>query len=179
MGVLSTCLTVLIGLSRIFLGVHWLGDVLVGWTIGFLFLVLVWKFKEPAQSFLSKYTTNTLYLTLVFFGIGATILTELLAPISIDGVDDNFGANGGLIIGLGLGLYLEKRYVNFEVTLNNKKKRRMSIRILFGLLLVFMIMIGLSPILTSNIYWLRAIRYALVTLVVMFVWPLIFTRLGF
>jgi len=178
MSVLSTVLIVLIGLSRIYIGVHWLGDVLLGWAVGLLLLIALWRLEEPARSILSKYNPNILYLGLVVFGLVAMILTELLSPVKIEGLEDNFGANGGLIIGLGIGLALESRYVNFETTPKYEKKWQAALRVVIGLILVSVIMYGLSPILPTDVYWLRATRYALGAIVVAFVWPFIFKKLG-
>jgi hypothetical protein len=50
------------------------------------------------------------------------ILTEFLSPVTIEGLEANFGPNGGLIIGLGIALILEKRYVNFEITHPNMER---------------------------------------------------------
>jgi len=178
MGVLSAVLMVLIGLSRIYIGVHWLGDVLLGWAVGLLLLMLLWRLEEPARSVLSKYNPNMLYLGLAVFGLVAMILTELLSPVTIVGLEDNFGANGGLIIGLGIGLALESRYVNFETTPKYGEKWRAALRVIIGLILVFVIMFGLSPILPTDVYWLRAIRYALGAIFVAFVWPFLFKKLS-
>jgi len=177
-GALSAALIVLIGLSRIYIGVHWLGDVLLGWAVGLLLLIMLWRLEQPARSILSKYNLNMLYFGFVVFGLVAMILTELLSPVTIVGLEDNFGANGGLIIGLGIGLALEGRYVNFEVAPKYREKRRAALRVIIGLILVFTIMLGLSPILPTDIYWLRATRYTLVAIVAAFVWPFLFKKLG-
>jgi len=38
------------------------------------------------------------------------------------------------------------------------------------------VLFGLSPVLPSEIYWMRAIRYALSVITALFVWPYVFTR---
>jgi len=174
---LLVILILLIGLSRIYIGVHWLGDILLGWAVGTTILTLAWRIEEPASSALSRYNPDILCLGLVAFGLAAMILTELLSPVNIPGLEDNFGANGGLIIGLGAGLTLERKYVNFT-TPKPGDKRRATLRVILGLSLVLLTMLVLSPILPTDIYLLRATRYALTAIVVFFIWPLIFTKLN-
>jgi hypothetical protein len=178
MGVLSIALIGLIGLSRVYIGVHWLGDVVAGWAVGLLLLIVLWKLEEPIHSFLSKYNPNLQYLGLVIFGTGAMILTEFLSPVTAEGLEANFGPNGGLIIGLGIGLALEKRYVSFEITPKHGEKWRVALRVILGLIMIFAIAASLSPILTGEVYWMCAIQYALITISVIFIWPFLFKKLG-
>jgi membrane-associated phospholipid phosphatase len=178
MGVLSLALIGLVGLSRVYMGVHWLGDVVAGWAVGILILIALWRLEEPIHSFLSKYNPNLQYLGVIIFGLGAMILTEFLSPLTVEGLAANFGPNGGLIIGLGIGLALEKRYVNFEITPKQGEKWRTALRVILGLMMVFAIAASLSPMLPEEVYWMGAIHYALVTISVIFIWPLLFKKLG-
>ena len=175
---LSIVLIGLIGLSRVYIGVHWLGDVVAGWAIGFLLLIVLWKLEEPMRSTLSKYNTNLTYLGLVIFGLCATILTEFLSPVIIEGLEANFGPNGGFIIGLGTGLMLEKKYVNFDITPKKGEKWRAALRVILGLVVVFAFAASLSLMLPGEVYWMYAIRYALITISVVFIWPFLFKKLG-
>jgi membrane-associated phospholipid phosphatase len=178
MGALSITLIGLIGLSRVYIGVHWLGDVVAGWAVGILILIAMWKLEKPIHSFLSKYNPNLQYVCLVIFGLGALILTEPLSPPTAEGLAANFGPSGGLIIGLGIGLALEKRYVNFEITSKQGEKWRVALRVILGLMMVFAIAASLSLMLPEEVYWMGAIHYALVTISVIFIWPLLFKKLG-
>jgi membrane-associated phospholipid phosphatase len=178
MGALSVTLIGLIGASRVYIGVHWLGDVVAGWAVGILLLIAMWKLEEPTRSFLSKYNPNLPYLGLVIFGLGALILTETLSPLTAEGLAANFGSSGGLIIGLGIGLALEKRYVNFEIAPKQGEKWRTALRVNLGLIMVFAIAASLSLMLQEEVYWMGAVQYALVTISVIFIWPLLFKKLG-
>lgn len=176
--ILSATLIVLIGLSRVYVGAHWMADVATGWATGLFILIIILRLEVPIQSFLSRFKPASLYLGLTMFGLVAMILTESLSPVTIVGLKDNFGGNGGLIMGLGVGLALESKYAKFEVTPKNGEKWRVALRVITGLILVTSVMVVLSPILPSEIYWLRSIRYSLTTIIVIFLWPLIFKKLG-
>ena len=174
---LSLALILLIGLSRVYIGVHWLGDVLLGWAVGAVLLLVASRLEEWASSLASKYGADTLYLGLVVLGLVSMVLTEYLFPVNLAGMGDNFGRNGGFMVGMGVGLMLERRYVNFEVPESGERRRRV-LRAVLGLALVLIVMIGLSPVLPSEIYWLQAVRYALSVITALFIWPYIFTRLN-
>ena len=171
----SMTLIILIGLSRVYLGVHYLGDVLLGWGIGILSVILLVLLEKPLGEFFSRYRDEYIFTILFLFGLGATLVTTNLLPLP---PNDNFGQLGGLMMGLAIAIPLEKRFVGFSVEVKGGQKWRLVLRVIFGLILIFVIMIGLSPILPATDVWLRTIRYMLVTFVGAFVWPFIFDKIG-
>ena len=68
-----------------------------------------------------------------------------------------------------------KRYVNFEVPESGDRKREV-LRVVLGLTLIMVVLFGLSPVLPSGVYWLRAVRYTLSVITAIFLWPYVFTR---
>jgi len=173
MYVVSTVLILLIGISRVYIGVHYLEDVLLGWALGFALLAFLLFTEKRLTQFFARYKFEHLYLLLFLFGLVATAISTYLLP---QPPNDNFGALGGLVMGVAIGLLLERRYVNFTVEPVGGQKWRVVVRVVLGLLLVFAAMIGLAGVLPTANVWLRAARYALVAIIGAFVWPLIFKK---
>ncbi len=174
MALLAVVLTFLIGFSRIYLGVHYLGDVLIGWGVGILIVIGFYYLEKPAREFFSRYKFEHLLLSVFFIGLLMTLVAALLPPPP----NDNFGALGGLTMGLALGLALENKFVGFSVEAPNGQKWRLVLRVVIGLVLVIGVMIGLAPILPSENLLLRTVRYFLTAITGIFAWPVIFKKIN-
>ena len=124
------------------------------------------------SQFFSRYRIEHLLLVLMALGFVMT----LVAAVIPQPPNDNFGAYGGLTIGFALGLILEKRFVNFSTDSYDGKRWRLVARAAIGLLFVILVMVGLFPILPTEQIWLRTLRYCLIALTGVFLWPLIFTK---
>jgi len=172
--VIGIVATILIGLSRVYLGVHYLDDVLLGWGIGILTVIVFFYIERPAREYFSRFRFE--YLLLVVFIIGL-IMTLVAASLPAP-PDDNFGALGGLTIGLALGYMMEEKFVNFTVDAPNGQKWRLVLRVVIGILFVLGIMLGLEGLLPTEEIFLRAIRYFLVAFTGIFVWPWIFKKIN-
>ncbi|MFW9982085.1 MAG: phosphatase PAP2 family protein [Candidatus Thorarchaeota archaeon] len=168
----ATILTLLIGISRIYLGVHFLGDVLLGWVIGIIIVIVIFYLENPLREYLSRYRTEYLLIALAILGFLMTLVGSMLPPPP----NDNFGAYGGFTIGLALGLLLEMKFVNFSVEPHEGQKWRLVLRVVIGLILVVGLLLGLSPLLPTEEIWLRMLRYCIATIVGIFVWPFIFKK---
>ena len=172
MALAAIILAGLIGISRVYIGVHYLGDVLLGWGIGIVLVLLLVFLENPVREYLSRFNTEHLLFVALIIGFLLTLLAALLPQPP----NDNLGAYGGLTMGLAIGLILEMRFVNFTIEPYEGQKWRLILRVLIGLLLVIGVMYGLAPILPSEEIWLRAVRYSLVAITGIFVWPAIFKR---
>jgi membrane-associated phospholipid phosphatase len=174
MALVAIILTFLVGISRVYLGVHFLEDVLLGWGLGILTVVAFFYLEKPARNFLSRYRPEYLLVGLAFIGFIMMIIAWLLP----EPPNDNFGAIGGLTMGLSLGLALERRFVNFTVQPHNGQRWRLILRVVIGLVLVVAMMVGLEPIFPTEEIWLRGTRYFLIAISGIFVWPAIFKRIN-
>lgn len=172
MALIAVILTGLIGISRVYIGVHYLGDVLFGWGLGIVVVLLFVYLEKPAREYLSRYNTEHLLLILMVFGFVLSLISSILPPPP----NDNFGAYGGLTIGLALGLILERRFVDFSIDPHEGQKWRLGLRVVIGLIFVIGVIGVLGLFLPTEVLWFRTIRYSLIAITGIFVWPLIFKK---
>lgn len=187
----------LIGISRLVLGVHFLGDVLLGWLVGGL---LVWAFSSwfqkfgqwfEAQSFgarlgLVAASTATLMLLIlvVYWAVGTSWVMDPEWAARAEGVQP-FSLDGTFTLG---GTWLGM--VGGFVILSEKKGRflageggwRRLVRFLIGFLGIMTFYFGLGRIFPREAnfasFALRFVRYMLVGLWISWIGPLVFEKMG-
>ncbi len=82
--IIAILLMFLIGLSRIYLAVHFPHDVLLGWLFGAILLWLFLRFEKPVLTWYKKYNT-AVQLVIVFLFSLFLILIVLIAQLSLRG----------------------------------------------------------------------------------------------
>jgi hypothetical protein len=80
--VAAMSVALLIGLSRLYLGVHFVHDVLVGWLLGGLILWLFVKYWEPTAAHLKKMTLTNQILTVFAVSIGVILIGWVVILLS-------------------------------------------------------------------------------------------------
>ncbi len=201
---LAIALMILIGLSRIYLGVHFPRDVLAGWLIGGALLWLMLTLEKPALDWLHQRSfgvqvASLLAVSLLLIAIGAgarlslagwTLPTEWsdnariafpdaepINPLDFSPVV----SNGGVFFGLALGGLLIFRRGGFDPAGPPWKR---LLRYMFGLIGVLIFWMGLGMVFPRGETWmpltLRFVRYFLTGLWVTYLAPLAFiaTRLA-
>ena len=184
--ILAILIILVIGFSRLYLGVHFPHDMLVGWLIGGLLLWLTLRFWKPIAAWLKK--LSTLQQILVGFAFSILLLVPILIarfslanwqipaqwvqnaaasfpegplpnPTSIQGS----ASDAGTIFGMALGLALLVRWGGFQM---KGEWWKLVLRFLVGVVGVFIIRYGLKAIFpdgeTALELALRYLRYTFI-----------------
>ena len=176
-----SALIFLIAISRVILGVHDLQDIVGGLLIGMIFLVgfiyLQPKVSEKIKPLgLTVKIILTSVITVALFLIGTLMYPNAGLGLATGtppyGDEGGFAQVGGALLGLTLGYLLEEEYINYEPSeLSGKQK---VINLIIGMVILLVCYFGLDLILQGTVL-MRFIRYAVLSFMVAFVVPLIFT----
>jgi Membrane-associated phospholipid phosphatase len=161
--ILTILIPLLTGISRVVVGAHYPTDVLAGWLLGVISVLIIQLLLERVKN------------TIALYGI---LLVTVIPGFFYCKSADYFAA-AGLLIGFTGGMLLEDRFVHFEDT---RKPGFMIVRLLGGLAVYFVINSLLKlpfskEFLSSGTYaalMVRCARYAVVAFVDFGVYPMLF-----
>jgi membrane-associated phospholipid phosphatase len=168
----------LIGLSRLYLGVHFPHDVILGWLIGGLILWLTLRFWDPVAAWAKKHSEGWQILTAFLASLALFLLPlipfiwlratwqapEAWAAFATQAISLQDAATAsGTLFGLLVGLAWLARQGGFQI---KGIWWRLVFRYLLGVAGVLIISYGLKFIFpvgeTVPAYFLRYLRYALI-----------------
>ncbi|MFC2023523.1 phosphatase PAP2 family protein [Chloroflexota bacterium] len=175
--VLAVLLIVGIGLSRIVLGVHYPQDVVAGWLVGTL-LLMVYIWVAPR---LSGWVTGQATGLQVALAVALPVGLIFVHPADTQGLYPAEGAITPMsaLAGLGIGLIMERAWVRFSV---DGVWWQRVLRLLVGLAITGALYVGPKLVLPDGLTYgveaaLRFVRYSLLGWAVAFLCPWLFVRL--
>ncbi|UYP00206.1 phosphatase PAP2 family protein [Oceanotoga sp. DSM 15011] len=155
----SFIMIILIGFSRLYLGVHYPKDVLVGIILGVFISYITYFFYYRVLS------RNKMYI----------ILLMIFAPLLLFVESADFYKIYGSYFGFVLGIILEKKYINFNTDIKFIKK---FLRIFLGIGLIFILKISLKIFFVDHVIF-DMIRYFFIVFFGIGIYPMIFKKLSF
>lgn len=160
----------LIGLSRIYLGVHFITDVIAGISLGLIVAIILSNLykKYPNYKFQIHLLILFIFTPFLFFYEDFNLFIK---------IGEDFYKGFSLLLGFILALYIEKRFVNFTCDINLKTKIFRFIGSLITALIIYVSLkfafIGLDNIITTFI------RYFMLSFITLGIYPFLFLKLNF
>ena len=169
--IVASVLSILMAISRMYLGVHFLEDVAVSLVLGIL---TAYGFSLLFERFGSEDRT--------LFQLYVVVLLVFLPLLIILNYEDLFKTYG-LMAGLSAGMYIEKNFIGFTLDVVWWKK---AVRVLGALVLMIALMVGLDLIFgsfaeegTTLLNILDGIRYSLIAFIGLGIYPFLFQKFHF
>ena len=165
---IAVVMIIFVPMSRVYLGVHFPTDLIGGYALGIIVLLLFMKLEQPVLDWLKQKS------------IGLQLILSFLVPVFLVMIMPSADPIGisvcAVLMGGCIGLSLEQRWINFEIPDTLWKKLACYI-IGTIILLIFYIglkktFIGLEP---KPVF--RFIRYAIIGLHFTFFGPWVFVKL--
>lgn len=192
--ILAILLAILMSLSRIYLGVHFVHDTVASFLVAILLLITYFVWQRTLAARFNKRILGfrlmvAIAIPLIFLLVYVLILfligrpdtsvpwAEFIPAAELSAIE---GMTTGVstLLGVGIGLIFEGSRIRFLVAGPAWKR---ALRYIIGLVVMLAIWAGLRSVFPTDPLWLalpfRALRYLLLALWVTYYAPLLFVRL--
>ena len=160
---IGVLLPLIIGISRLYLGVHYPTDVLAGWVIGIVSVTLGNILYDRIAD------KKTVFSLILIAGLPGWFFSK----------SNDFFSSYGIVLGLSLGFLFEKKHVGFS---NTKNIIRIVLRPVLGLLVFSLLQILLKICVPESLaagkfatHIIRTLRYSLSAFVTAGIYPMMFS----
>lgn len=159
--------------SRMYLGCHTPKDVLVSFLATSL-CVIINYYLYRSNSFKNKkgLVSVIMILSCLLLAFYAVFLNRS-GIIEVKYASDCIKASGAGLA-FAIGFYAETRYINFSMPASSS---RAFFRFIFGLIITLILQVGLKPLIGQSLA-ASFIRYFLVVFWIVFIYPLLFTKIS-
>jgi len=130
---IAAFLCLLIGFSRLYLGVHFPTDVLGGWLLGGKILAVYFIAGNRIEALLESHNPRA----------GLIAAAALAFAMNLYRPSEYMLIPGGVILGLGIGCFLCRRYITFTASLNNRTvmEKRLTLLVRYALGITAMVLL--------------------------------------
>jgi len=176
----------LVTISRMIIGVHDLQDVIGGFSIGLVVLLLFMYLEPYGTKQFNALNLPIKLIVIVVASIGLFLLGiflfptsgTVLLPVPVAFNDSGqFSQVGGIFLGFGIAYVLENEYVKYEPSKLDLKWKIINLAI--GMVILFVVYFGLEAIkgVFDSVFY-RFARYAIIGFILGYVVPLLFVKLN-
>ena len=166
LAIVGTLVASAVGISRIYLGVHFPAQVIGGWVIGFGVAGLSFLFvrRIPGENNRIRLVPQVIFAFATLIPLAMAVALGAIGEI-------NPGLVAGYLFAFSLGAVLEDRYVRFKTKINTTKR---VIRIVVGAATVGGLSFAMNPLLPMTKLIPAFANSAILGLAVVLIVPIIF-----